>query len=357
VRRIPRRAEARPNGRGRRRTRARGAEQQRREGTEQRRSSHLRPARCAIDHAAQRTASTPADRPIGAMRQHDGVPSDRRSVHTAELSCAAALDVAAALAFLGRRAVRGVETREAGCYTRTVRAPGGPARICLSRGEQGVDARVELTDPTDLATVLALARRLLDLDADQPAIDARLAADPALAVLLAARPGLPSPGAADGFEMAIRAVVGQQISVSGAHTILGRIAAEHGSRAFGGEPAHLFPGPADLAGADPASLPMPRSRARTVLAIAEACASGDLCLDPDADRGREHAALLALPGVGPWTADYIRMRALGDRDVLLATDLGVRRSAARLGIDLTGGRPEWAPWRSYATHHLWAGAH
>ncbi|MEA2191246.1 MAG: AraC family transcriptional regulator, partial [Solirubrobacteraceae bacterium] len=194
-------------------------------------------------------------------------------MHTAELPCAAALDVCAALAFLGRRAVRGIETYEAGCYARTVRAPGGPARIRLSRGEQGVVARLELTDAADLATVLALARRLLDLDADQPAIDARLAADPALGALVAARPGLPSPGAADGFEMAIRAVVGQQISVAGAHTILGRIAAEHGSRAFGEEPAQLFPGPAGLAGADPASLPMPRSRARTVLAIAEACAS------------------------------------------------------------------------------------
>ena len=94
-----------------------------------------------------------------------------------------------------------------------------------------------------------------------------------------------------------------------------------------------------------------------MLAIAEACASGDLGLDPDADTQREHVALLALPGVGPWTADYIRMRALGDRDVLLATDLGVRRSAEELDVDLSDGCPEWAPWRSYATHHLWAAGH
>ena len=163
-----------------------------------------------------------------------------------------------------------------------------------------------------------------------------------------------SPGAADGFETAIRAVVGQQISVSGAHTILGRIAAAHGSPALDGL---LFPSPAQLAAVDPESLPMPRARARTLIAIAAACASGELQLDPGADRDRAHTALLALPGVGPWTADYIRMRALGDRDVLLASDLGVRRSAARLGIDLAGGRPEWAPWRSYATHHLWAAPH
>jgi AraC family transcriptional regulator of adaptative response / DNA-3-methyladenine glycosylase II len=213
-------------------------------------------------------------------------------------------------------------------------------------------------------------RGLLDLDADQAAIDARLGADAVLGPLLAARPGLRAPGAVDGFEMAIRAVVGQQISVSGARTLLGRIAAEHGSRAFEGQrgagrgqgvddrpPTLLFPGPADLAIIDPASLPMPRARARTVLAIAATCASGELRLDPDADRQREHAALLATPGIGPWTAEYIRMRAMGDRDVLLATDLGVRKSADRLGLDLADGRPDWAPWRSYATHHLWAAGH
>jgi AraC family transcriptional regulator of adaptative response / DNA-3-methyladenine glycosylase II len=171
---------------------------------------------------------------------------------------------------------------------------------------------------------------------------------------VAARPGLRSPAAVDGFEMVVRAVVGQQISVSGARTVLGRIAAEHGSRAFDGQVARLFPGPAQLAGIDPASLAMPRARARTVLAVAEACASGELSLEPGADRERERALLLSVPGVGSWTADYVQMRALGDADVLLDTDLGVRRSARRIGVDLAGGRPGWAPWRSYATHHLWA---
>lgn len=267
------------------------------------------------------------------------------------------MDVGATLAFLGRRAVAGVEEYEAGRYTRAVRAPGGAARISLSPAQEGVACRVELTDRADLTTVVSRARALLDLDADQPAIDAQLGADPQLGALVAARPGLGSPGAVNGFEMAIRAVVGQQISVSGARTILGRIAAEHGTQALEGQAGRLLPGPAELAGIDPGSLPMPRSRARTLLAIAEACASGELTLDPDGDRQREHAALLALPGIGPWTADYIRMRALGDRDVLLTTDLGVRRSADKLGIDLAGGRPEWAPWRSYATHHLWAAGH
>lgn len=267
------------------------------------------------------------------------------------------MSLAATLAFLGRRAIPGVEGYEAGRYTRTLRAPGGAARIELAPAESAVSCRVEVTDADDLATVFARVRWMLDLDADPSAVDAQLGGDPVLAALVAARPGLRSPAAGDGFEMAIRAVVGQQISVSGACTILGRIAADHGLRAFDGHAFQLFPAPAELAVIDPASLPMPRSRARTVLAIAEACASGELTLDPQADRQREHAALLAMPGIGPWTADYIRMRAMGDPDVLLATDLGIRGSAGALGVDLSDGRPEWAPWRSYATHHLWAAVH
>jgi AraC family transcriptional regulator, regulatory protein of adaptative response / DNA-3-methyladenine glycosylase II len=264
------------------------------------------------------------------------------------------MDLEATLAFLGRRAIPTVETYEPGWYTRTVRALGGPARIGLAAGEAAVTCHVELTDERDLDLVVAGVRRLLDLDADPAAVDGRLGGDPLLAAQVAMRPGLRAPGAVDGFEMAIRAVVGQQISVRGARSLLGRIAAAHGSLAFDGHDDRLFPSAAELAVVDPASLPMPRARARTVLAVAEACASAELSLDAAGDRERAHAALLALPGIGPWTADYIRMRAMGDPDVLLATDLGVRRSAARLAIDLTGGRPQWAPWRSYATHHLWA---
>jgi AraC family transcriptional regulator of adaptative response / DNA-3-methyladenine glycosylase II len=293
-----------------------------------------------------------------------GLRATRRTPTVAEadavalrLAYRAPMDLDAALAFLGRRAITDVEACEAGRYSRTVGAPGGPARIALSAAGTAVACRVELTDRRDLGMVISRARRLLDLDVDPSAVDDQLGGDPVLGPLVTARPGLRSPGAVDGFEMAIRAVVGQQISVSGARTLLGRIAGEHGSRAFDGQPAQVFPGPAELAAVDPASLPMPRSRAKAVLAIAEACASGDLSLDPDGDRQREHAALLALPGVGPWTAEYIRMRAMGDRNVLLATDLGVRKSADRLGVDLADGRPNWAPWRSYATHHLWAAGH
>jgi AraC family transcriptional regulator of adaptative response / DNA-3-methyladenine glycosylase II len=279
------------------------------------------------------------------------------NVESALLAHAAPMDLAATLGFLGRRAIPGVESYEAGTYTRTIRAPGGPARVGVSAADGGVACEVELMDERDLPVVIARLRRLLDLDAHPSAVDAVLGTDPVLGALVSARPGLRAPAVVDGFELAIRAIVGQQISVSGASTILGRIAAEHGSPVFEGPAWRLFPSAARLAAIDPASLPMPRARARTVVAIAEACAAGDLRLEPEGDRAREHAALLALPGIGPWTADYIAMRALGDHDVLLATDLGVRRSAAALGIDLADGRPRWAPWRSYATHHLWAAGH
>ncbi|HEX3260627.1 MAG TPA: AlkA N-terminal domain-containing protein, partial [Pseudonocardia sp.] len=214
---------------------------------------------------------------------------------------------------------------------------------------------VELADHRDLVAVVSRVRRLLDLDADPAAVDASLTADPALAPLVRARRGLRSPGAVDGFELAIRALVGQQISVAGAATLLGRIAAAHGTAVtIGDQPRRAFPTASELADADPAALPMPRGRAAAVHALAAAVAGGDLDLDPGADRAATRAALLKLPGVGPWTGDYVAMRALADPDVLMSSDLGARRAAAALGIDLADGRPGWAPWRSYATHHLWA---
>lgn len=267
------------------------------------------------------------------------------------------MDLDATLWFLGMRAIPHVERHDGDSYTRVVRAPHGPALVDLRPGEGAVACRVSLTDQRDLVLVVSRVRRLLDLDADPSAVDALLGADAALAPLVTKHPGLRAPGAVDGFEMAVRAVVGQQISVSGARTVLGRITADHGPTAFVGKDFRMFPGPAEFAAIDPDTLPMPRARARTLLALAEACANGDLSLDPGADRERERATLLSLPGIGPWTADYVHMRAMSDPDVLLATDLGVRKSADRLGIDLGSGRPDWAPWRTYASHHLWAALH
>ena len=176
---------------------------------------------------------------------------------------------------------------------------------------------------------MARVRRLLDLDADPLAVDEVLAGQPALAGLVARRPGLRSPGAVDGFEMAVRAVIGQQVSVAGARTVLGRLVAEHGQPAFDSRPDwRLFPEPAVIAGLDPATLPMPRARGRTLVALAAAMADGSLVLEPARIGPSTRAALLALPGIGPWTADYLLMRALGDPDVYLGTDLGVRQARA-----------------------------
>jgi AraC family transcriptional regulator of adaptative response / DNA-3-methyladenine glycosylase II len=203
-------------------------------------------------------------------------------------------------------------------------------------------------------SVVARVRRLFDLDADPVAVDAQLSADPELARQVAARPGLRSPGSADGAEMAARAIVGQQISVAGARTVLGRIAATHGDVAFPGEGWMLFPSAEVLAEIDPAELPMPRARGAALAGVAAQLADGKLELDAGADRAELRSALLALPGIGPWTADYLRMRAVGEPDVLLGTDLAIRGAARQLALSLAGDRPDWAPWRSYATHHLWA---
>jgi AraC family transcriptional regulator of adaptative response / DNA-3-methyladenine glycosylase II len=256
--------------------------------------------------------------------------------------------------FLGAHAVPGLESYAAGTFTRVLRTPGGAALVALTSGDGAVQCRVRLTDTRDLVLVVARVRRLLDLDADPTAIDATLGADSALAPLVLKHPGMRSPGSVDGLETAVRTVVGQQISVAGARTVLGRIVAEHGEVAFDGEPWRLFPAAEVLAALDPAELPMPRARARTIAALAAATADGSLHLDPGADRDEVRTTLLAMPGVGPWTADYLRMRTMSDPDVLLATDLVVRRAATDLGIDLRGGRPDWAPWRSYASYHLWA---
>jgi AraC family transcriptional regulator of adaptative response / DNA-3-methyladenine glycosylase II len=206
-------------------------------------------------------------------------------------------------------------------------------------------------------------RRLLDLDADPEAVTAHLSADPVLGQLATACPGRRSPGSVDGDELAIRAVLGQQVSVAAARLLCARLVAAYGKPlpVPSGTLTHCFPDVATLAGADPATLAKdvlhaPRSRADTLVGLATALAAGDVVLHPGADRDRETARLLALPGIGPWTAGYIRMRALSDPDAFLPTDAGVIRALRQLGHpDVSAEGPDsWRPWRSYAVHHLWA---
>jgi AraC family transcriptional regulator of adaptative response / DNA-3-methyladenine glycosylase II len=277
----------------------------------------------------------------------------------------------ALLAVVRARAVPGLErVGPDGAYVRTLALPGGPGTAVVWPGarEDAVPAALRLTDGRDRDEAVARLRHLLDLDADPGAIDAHLAADPALAPLVAARPGLRVLGTTDGFELALRAVIGQQVSVAAARTVLGRIVAAHGAEVPAalhpdpdGAGLRLLPAPEVVAELADAELPMPRSRAATVRRLAAAVASGALDLRRDADAGSARRALLALPGVGPWTAGYVAMRALGDRDAFPAGDLVLRRSAAALGLPgdargLAAHAERWSPWRACAAQHLWAAA-
>ncbi|HEX4431849.1 MAG TPA: AlkA N-terminal domain-containing protein, partial [Frankiaceae bacterium] len=274
-------------------------------------------------------------------------------------------DVTATLNFLRLRAVPGVEAFDgaSGSFVRALDLPHGTAIVGLAEGPPGagyVRASLTLSDLRDLTVAVARCRRLLDLDADPVAVDAVLGSGP-LAARVAARPGLRVPGTVDGAELAIRAVLGQQISVAGARTLAGRL-----SKRFGRElPApggpgdavtHTFARPEELAKADPSELPMPASRARALIELCGALAVGDLVLDGSGERGDVEHRLLAMRGIGPWTAGYIRMRALRDPDVWLAADLEIVKAMARLAAE--GGpvdAAQWSPWRSYAVLHLWSG--
>jgi AraC family transcriptional regulator, regulatory protein of adaptative response / DNA-3-methyladenine glycosylase II len=255
------------------------------------------------------------------------------------------------LRWFGARAVPGLDALDGDTYRRTLRLPRGGALAELTPEAEVIRLRLTLTDLRDLTAAVQRCRRLFDLDADPQAVDALLGADPALASLVAKRPGIRVPGAADGFELAVRAVLGQQVSVAAARTLCGRLVAQLGVPY--GE-WRLFPDAAVVAEADLSALGLTRARANTLRALAGAVADGSVELDVGADRPATEAALLALPGIGRWTATYILMRALGDPNALPDTDLVLRRRAEALGIpDLATRSVAWQPWRAYAGMHLW----
>jgi AraC family transcriptional regulator of adaptative response / DNA-3-methyladenine glycosylase II len=265
------------------------------------------------------------------------------------------------LDFLAVRAVRGIEAVGEGWYERSLALPHGPGVVrvqLVGRPTGYVPCSFSLADARDLAPALERTRRLLDADCDPVAVDEQLGGDRLLAPLVRRRPGLRVPGHVDGVELAARAVLGQQVSVAGARTLAARLVAAHGEPlALSGDHqvTHLFPSADALAAIDPETIAMPRARGRALATIAGALAGGSVVLDRSADRGETRAALLALPGIGPWTADYIGLRALGDPDLFLAGDIGVRNAAERLGVEDVGSSSEnWRPWRSYALIHLWS---
>ena len=260
-------------------------------------------------------------------------------------------DGAALLDFLRVRAVPGVEEVTGDTYRRTLRLPGGPGVVALTPAPSYVRCVLRLHDLADLSVAVERCRRLLDLDADPLAVADALGGDPVLGPLVAKRPGLRVPGAVDGAEIAVRAVLGQQVSVAAARTVAGRLTAAYGTLLAepDGGLTHLFPAPDALAGAD---IPCPAKRATALRGLCAALAIGTLDLDRGTDRQAAYDALVALPGIGPWTASYVALRALGDPDAFLPADLGVRHALAALGTDVSATE-SWRPWRSYALLHLW----
>ncbi|MDV3127956.1 DNA-3-methyladenine glycosylase 2 family protein [Mycobacterium sp. 21AC1] len=261
---------------------------------------------------------------------------------------------------LAASAAPGVEEVRGDTYRRTLRLPHGNGIVGLSPRPDHVRCELVLDDFRDLSAAIARCRRLLDLDADPEAVVEALGADADLAVAVAKAPGQRIPRTVDESELAIRVVLGQQVSIKAARTHAGRLAAAYGQPvhdAHGGL-THVFPSVTELAEIDPGHLAMPAARRRTVNAMVRALAEGELVLDPGCDWDRARAQLLALPGIGPWSAEVIAMRGLGDPDAFPVTDLGVRVAAEQLGLPaepaaLLAHSTRWRPWRAYATQHLW----
>jgi len=310
-------------------------------------------------------------RPPTALRRSTGsdVPAGPSGEMSLLLRYRPPYDWPAMLGFLRARAIAGVESVAGDTYRRTIGLDGQQGTVsvqpAVGRGDgNALKATVRFPKLSALPQIIARLRRVFDLAADPDAIALQLVKDPTLAPLVAARPGLRVPGAWDGFELAVRAVLGQQITVPGAIRLAGALVVRFGDRLRepDGALTHVFPDPAALAGADPATLGMPRSRGVALLAVAAAVVA-----DPQifsAGRGLEEAVaqLRALPGIGEWTAQYIAMRQLREPDAFPAADIGLMRAMA----DSEGVRPSasallsraetWRPWRAYAAQHLWASA-
>lgn len=256
--------------------------------------------------------------------------------------------------------VPGCEEIRGGAYRRSLRLPFGSAVVTLTPAVDHVRCTLTLDDFRDLTTAIARCRRLLDLDADPEAVDDALIADPHLAPVVAKAPGQRIPRTVDEAELAVRAVLGQQVSTKAARTHAGRLVAAYGRplRAPDGTLTHTFPSVEELAEIDPVHLAVPRARQRTLSALVAGLADGSIVLDSGSDWEAARRQLLDLPGVGPWTAEVIAMRGLGDPDAFPASDLGLRQAAKQLSLPIDeralvmhGAR--WRPWRSYATQYLW----
>jgi len=304
-----------------------------------------------------------ADTPSGLRGRRGG--GSATGTITMRLAVRTPYDGHAWLRFMAGRAVAGVEVAGDGWYARTLALPHGTGTVRVdvphsaAAGETAfATATFALADLRDTGAAVERTRRMLDADCDPVAVGDTFAGDPVIGALVRRAPGLRVPGHVDGDELAVRAVLGQQVSVAGARTIAARLTAHHGRELAHPTDGltHRFPDAATLAALDPADLPMPRARGRALVALCTALADRSISLDRGTDRDEVRRGLLAVPGIGPWTADYIAMRALGHPDVFLPTDVGTRTALVRLGrkpetaAELSRG---WSPWRSYAQLHLW----
>lgn len=270
------------------------------------------------------------------------------------------LDWDALVAFLAARATPGVETVQAGRYRRTVAVGRGTGTIevwpCGSR--PALNLAVRFPDPRARAVIAERVRRVFDLDADAVAIAGHLAGDALLGPVVKRHPGLRAPGAWDGFEVSVRAILGQQVSVAAATTLAGRLARNFGSPFAGDDRLdRVFPTARQLAAAPIESLGVIPARAETIRTLARAVVSGDVDLATTTAPAELTRVLQELKGIGPWTAQYIAMRALGDPDAFLSGDLVLRRMAGNAtarGLESLGER--WRPWRTYAVMLLWQAA-
>jgi AraC family transcriptional regulator of adaptative response / DNA-3-methyladenine glycosylase II len=313
-------------------------------------------------------ATTPSQLRAGSRHRHDAPATGTRL--SLRLPFRAPFDAAGILGFLAERALSGVEnvTRDGTAvtgYGRTLRLAHGSGTVWLTPKDDDVRCELGLVDLRDLSSAVTRVRRLLDLDADPEAVTQVLGADPALSRLVDATPGIRVPGAVDGPELVLRAMLGQQVSVAAARTAARRLAEALGERLpkiGGDEPTAslttLFPSPAEVAERGTDVLRGPRRRNAAIVEVAEALADGTIEMHVGRDPAELRAELLELPGIGPWTADYALMRVLGVPDLLLTGDLALRKGAAAVGIgDNVAGLMQraqaWRPWRSYAGMYLW----
>jgi AraC family transcriptional regulator of adaptative response / DNA-3-methyladenine glycosylase II len=307
-------------------------------------------------------ATTPTD-----LRRH-ATPQPTPGALTLRLPFRIPMDGAGLLDFLAVRAIPSVECAGDHGYARTLRLPHGLGAAAVRLRPSHWECTLRLADLRDLPVAVSRLRRLLDADADPCAVDEVLGADPALATAVAGRPGIRVPGTVDSAETVLRAVLGQQVTVASARTAAARLVTALGEPVpvelvLGSEDTicRLFPAPAAIAEHAAEVLTGPRRRIETIRATAAALAAGDLVVDPGRDPEELRIELEAIPGIGPWTAGYVALRVLGATDVLLDTDLAIRRGAAALGLACDAGElrrwsRRWRPWRSYAGMHLWRAA-